>query len=77
MISLADLFLSLLYILGGSIWLFTDSYPQGDPLLMVNQSLSTNGFCLYISFFTAVRKKSIVILNPCIYDNCCSYMLVM
>ena len=55
MISLADMFLSLLYIVGSSLWLLDDAYPSGSSLSSVNESQSTNGACLYISVFSTVR----------------------
>ena len=58
MISVADLLLSLLYIVGSSLWLLGETYPPNNVLSSVNQSLSSNGACLYVSFFTTVSLRA-------------------
>ncbi|XP_065891540.1 transmembrane protein 116-like [Dysidea avara] len=50
MISLADLFLSLLYIVGSGLWIFDNPYDSVDS--GVNGTNPTNGLCLYLSFFS-------------------------
>ena len=52
MISLAGMFLSLLYIVGSVLWLY-DQPEKSDELSYANTS-SVNGACLYLSLFSTV-----------------------
>ncbi|XP_065892319.1 transmembrane protein 116-like isoform X2 [Dysidea avara] len=53
MISLADMFLSLLYIVGSTLWLFDEPTKSSSDFSYINaSSISVNGVCLYLSLFS-------------------------
>ncbi|XP_065892368.1 uncharacterized protein [Dysidea avara] len=53
MISLADMFLSLLYIVGSTLWLFDEPTKSSGDFSYINaSSISVNGVCLYLSLFS-------------------------